>query len=458
MASPRSSGSFTWPNCDAVAATINGENVSWLSLWRRVDQLTARLEQQGVGRRDIVVCVATKPSEQLFLFLACLRLGAVFTALNHNFPEQQKKRLVEQLAASIIIGDGFFSSALESVTEDKPASPTISQGQWASLVMTSGSSGLPKAVLHTVGQHLASAEGLLSKIPFTKEDGWLLSLPLYHVSGMAIIWRWLWRGARLVVDDESAMGSLSLASHASLVPTQLQRLLQRSRSRYPLLKQVLLGGSHIDSGLTELAEQQGIACWCGYGMTEAASTVTVKRADHTSSVGRLLPRRQMCLSGDEIWLRGETLALGYYRRGEVESLLSEDGWYHSGDLGRQTDGTLTIIGRMDNMFISGGENIQPEEIEAVLLSHSEIDQAMVLAVDDSEFGQRPVAFISGGVAGDSAADSTYLAEYLQPRLARFKHPDRYFVLPPELLTGGVKLSRRMLHEYYLRHLVACSDV
>ncbi len=133
-------------------------------------------------------------------------------------------------------------------------------------------------------------KGVLSLIPFGDHDDWLLSLPLFHVSGQGIMWRWLYAGARMTVRDKQPLEQmLAGCTHASLVPTQLWRLLVNRSS--VSLKAVLLGGAAIPVELTEQAREQGIRCFCGYGLTEFASTVCAKEADGLADVGSPLPGR-----------------------------------------------------------------------------------------------------------------------------------------------------------------------
>lgn len=127
-------------------------------------------------------------------------------------------------------------------------------------------------------------------MPFGPQDDWLLSLPLFHVSGQGIMWRWLFAGARMTVRDKQPLEQmLAECTHASLVPTQLWRLLANRAA--VTLKAVLLGGAVIPVELTDRASKQGIRCWCGYGLTEFASTVCAKEADGSDDVGAPLPGR-----------------------------------------------------------------------------------------------------------------------------------------------------------------------
>lgn len=140
----------------------------------------------------------------------------------------------------------------------------------ATLTLTSGSYGLPKAATHTIEAHLHNAAAVIELMDFSARDHWLLLLPLFHVSGLGILWRWLVSGATLMLADSVGFSAaLARSSFASLMQTQLWRL----------LRSILLGGAAIATDLMQRVEAAGIRCFCGYGMTESASTVSAKRAD-----------------------------------------------------------------------------------------------------------------------------------------------------------------------------------
>lgn len=151
----------------------------------------------------------------------------------------------------------------------------------------------------------------------------------------------------------------------------------------------------------------------------------------------------MQLIEGEICLRGAGLGLGYWQNGEIVPLIQQDGWLHSKDLGEWLNGELIILGRADNMFISGGENIQPEEIEGIILQYPSVKQVFVLPIDDQEFGQRPVAMVEFE-QGFKQSEVENLRVFLAQHLERFKQPVRYFPFPLELfqLNGQIKLSRQ----------------
>ncbi|MFE8153950.1 o-succinylbenzoate--CoA ligase [Brenneria goodwinii] len=422
---------------------------NWRQVAVRVNQLAAGFEKQGVKPGCGVVLRGKNSGTMLFCYLALLQCGARLLPLNPQLPESLTHTLLCSLGVTYglcLSGQPWPSGIValqpesaEPLSSAYPVQPWRPQ-QLATLTLTSGSSGVPKAAAHTFAAHLASAEGVLDMMSFSAGDSWLLSLPLFHVSGQGIVWRWLASGARIVVRIKQPLESaLQDCTHASLVPTQLWRLL--SQNTVPAtLKAVLLGGSMIPQDLTRQAEACGVRCWCGYGLTELASTVCAKRADGRAGVGLPLRGREIRLAGEEVLLRGSTLASGYWRDGRLFPLVDEEGWFHTRDRGCFAEGEWRILGRLDNQFFSGGEGIQPEYIESLLLTHPDVQQACVVPVDDVEFGQRPAAVIEI----TEAATLDDIRDWLSPRLAGFQRPVAYYHLPAALKNSGIKISRRQV--------------
>lgn len=429
-----------------TALLLESTPVSWRVLSQKVGQLASSFMHQGVTS-DAIVAVRGKNSAELLLaYLAVLQCGARVLPLNPQLPEPLLTELLPQLNVNYGYSpDAEFcwsnGIAVLSASDAAPAVlPSWQAQRLATLTLTSGSTGMPKAAAHSFQAHLSSAAGVLSMMPFEQGDSWLLSLPLFHVSGQGIVWRWLLAGASLAVRNMHPLdGALRGCTHASLVPTQLWRLLNQPETALTL-KDVLLGGAMIPVDLTEQAEARGIRCWCGYGLTEMASTVCAKRADALPGVGLPLIGRELMLVDGEILLRGDNMASGYWRDGHLFPLADADGWFHTRDRGEMQNGELRIIGRLDNLFFSGGEGIQPEDVERVLLTHPDIQQAFVLPVDDCEFGQRPVAVIEA----QEGLDLSSLAQWIQGKLARFQQPVRYYLLPEALKMGGIKISRKQI--------------
>jgi len=432
----------------AVALNSDGRSWCWKYLHQQISALAAGFIQQGVAEGRGVVLRSKNSLDALLAYLALIQIGARLLPLNPQLPLSLCSELLPRLDIDFILDFGDLPLALPLPRLRLRHDYRTQEQNWrpqrlATLTLTSGSSGMPKAAAHSVAAHIASAQGVLGLIPFMPADRWLLSLPLFHVSGQGIIWRWLTAGAQLRVEEDLPLAeALQGCTHASLVPTQLWRLLNQQQLPASL-QDVLLGGAQIPLALTEQAERAGVRCWCGYGMTETASTVTAKRADASDTVGQPLPQREVQLVDNEILIRAESLAAGYWSQGQLTPLVDAEGWFHTRDRGEWQGDELSIAGRIDNLFFSGGEGIQPEDIERVLAMHPQISRAFVLPIDDVEFGQRPVALVEFSAAVQFEA----LSHWLGDKLARFQLPVRYFHLPKDLAQGGIKISRQQLKQW-----------
>jgi len=216
------------------------------------------------------------------------------------------------------------------------------------------------------------------------------------------------------------------------------------------LKAILLGGSAIPESLIEQALERGLSIYTSYGSTEMASQITTTEAPEREQLrtsGSVLPHRELCISDTgEILVRGETLARGRVTEQGIEPLTGDDSWYHSGDKGLLDEaGRLLVLGRLDNMFISGGENIHPEMIESALLERTDIVQAIVVPVPHPIYGSRPIAFLQREQNLPlEEAWILHLREYIAHRLPRFAIPDGIVAFPPDILASGFKPSRRAL--------------
>ncbi|CAM6309365.1 MULTISPECIES: o-succinylbenzoate--CoA ligase [Enterobacter] len=430
---------------DTPALRLNDEVLSWQQLCTRIDNLAAGFHQQGVEAGDGVLLLAHNHPQTLLAWLALLQCGARILPVNPQLPHPLLEVLLPQMTLRFaLVLDGHYDG-LAALSMHAPSGEYRVAWQperLASMTLTSGSTGLPKAAVHTCGAHLASAEGVLALMPYGEDDDWLLSLPLFHVSGQGILWRWLQAGARLTVREKQPLEqALQGCTHASLVPTQLWRLLNTHQRI--ALKAVLLGGAAIPVELTQQARAQGISTFCGYGLTEFASTVCAKEADGEPDVGSALPGREVQVVNGEVWIKAQSMASGYWRDGALLPLTNSEGWFATRDRGELHDGRLTILGRMDNLFFSGGEGIQPESLERIIATHPHISQVFIVPLNDAEFGQRPVAVVEC----EPGTDITRLPEWVQGKLARFEQPVHWLVLPAELKNGGIKISRQALKQW-----------
>ncbi|WGW01352.1 o-succinylbenzoate--CoA ligase [Vibrio sp. YMD68] len=446
------------------------QSYNWLQLHQSVVDCASQLIAQGVRQHDVVTIIGKNQQDMVLMYLACCHIGAI-GALTMPQPlallQQKFERLYKRDAKPLVwLTDTVWQSFTDEdqqtlrtrctrfvINENRSDNGisvdggnsvntiNIASSNIASIIFTSGSTGAPKAVAHSFAQHFASASGLLQEFDYGFGDTWLLSLPLYHVSGLAILYRWLSAGGCLKVGQGNLNLDIKDVTHASLVSTQLSRLFE---VKLPLtLTRVLLGGSHIPESLTAQCAKLHIDAWLGYGMTEAASTVTAKRVNTSSTAGRVIPNRKLKIENQRIFVGGDTLAAGYFLQGNITPIIDNDGWFDTKDLGCWENNELRVIGRVDNQFISGGENIHCEQIEAELNRHPVVNQAFVVPVTDKEFGHRPVAMIDADILPSKIEMDVFLKE----RLEKFKWPVAYYLIPPELFASGIKVSRKELKRW-----------
>jgi O-succinylbenzoic acid--CoA ligase len=326
----------------------------------------------------------------------------------------------------------------------------------ATIIFTSGSSGRPKAALHTYGNHYYSALGSAPNIPLAGGDRWLLSLPLYHVGGLSILFRSLLAGATIAIPERGASLGHSISTfgitHVSVVATQLRRLL-REHSELDTTKAILLGGGPVPDSLIDESIARGLPIHTSYGLTEMASRVTTtpprSDAPELRTAGSPLPYRELSISGEgEILVRGETLFRGYIEEDGLEPATDELGWFHTGDLGElNAQGCLRVVGRRDNLFVSGGENVQPEEIENALERLEVVERAVVTPAPDAEFGERPVAFVR---VVEERLPPDQLSAMLGDELPRFKIPIAFYEWPEGADPGQAKVDRPFFKALALR--------
>jgi O-succinylbenzoic acid--CoA ligase len=368
-----------------------------------------------------------------------IRAGKTVCPISTRLPVDVARIQAQRIGAVELVDPRFENRKGEGRLE-------IQEEQPATIVFTSGSTGEARAALHTFENHYYSAAGSNRNIPLAPGDRWLLSLPLYHVGGLAILFRCVLGRATVILPKRGLSIEETIAAsdatHVSMVPTQLRRILP-SPSESRSLKAVLLGGSAIPPDLIRRAHAEGLPIHTSYGLTEMASQVTTTAPGASfaelETSGAVLPFREIRISGEgEILVRGRTRFAGYVEREALVAPFDNEGWFGTKDLGAMdANGRLRVRGRMDNMFISGGENVIPEEIEAVLTTFPAVLRALVVPVPDDEFGERPVAFVER-VAGVPEAR---LREFLSDLLPRFKIPLRFFPWPEGTDEPGLKLDR-----------------
>ena len=465
--SPLHSAALTSPTQTAVKC--NGQDISYARLSHMVQALGEQLTRIGVGQGQPLACISRNNLEMICLYWACVDIGAIFFPISPRFPLAQVQGLIDShhipfyWSEAALALSGSHQLTLDFSLDAAPSADLAATAfdiyRPSNVILTSGSSGFPKAAVHNLANHIANAEGASSLIPLVTGDAWLLSLPLFHIGGLAILNRCALVAATVVLPDPTLPLQAQIErdglTHASLVPTQLLNLLADKQASLKSIKALLLGGGAISINLLKQLEQRHIASFTSYGMTEMGSQITTGPALSDGTSGKLLPGRELKIVDGVIWVRGDCLFMGYLTDKGIEKPLDAEGWFYTKDRGEwDANGNLKILGRVDNMFISGGENIQPEEIEAALKLHPLIDEAIVFPQPDVTFGQLPAAIIRGdivrsGTVGNNTSQEMSKIEaelevFLADKIARFKRPRRYYPWPEHAEQTGLKVNRKQL--------------
>ena len=455
---------------DAPALICPSGALTFAELDRRVSAAAEKFAALDLKTGDRVGLYLPKDERYIILLLALIRTGIVACPISTRIPVAGVLPLLRKAKCAALISEEdeeLFRAAGEPVRKlrpetlledgvdrtDPPEPLGIPLTRPSTVIFTSGSTGSPKAALHTFGNHYYNALGSNENITLDAKRGdrWLHSLPLYHVGGLSILFRCLLAGAAMVIPDTSVSLGRSIAdnsaTHVSLVAAQLRRLLAEDADLGGV-KAILLGGSGIPEDLLNDAYGRGLPVHTSYGLTEMASQVTTTRPgasrDELGTSGAALPYRKVKVAGDgEILVSGETLFAGYLTEDGLERPLDDDGWFHTRDTGEMDEaGRLHVAGRKDNLFVSGGENVQPEEIEAELRHLDGVEDAVVVPIPDAEFGARPVAFVRMADGGPPPE----FARVLGPVLPRFKIPVAFHEWPRDAGQAGIKVDRAFFRE------------
>jgi len=319
----------------------------------------------------------------------------------------------------------------------------------------------------TFDNHLSSANASAYRIGIDVNDRWLSCLPLYHVGGLAVVFRSCLYGTAIVlhkrfdVDAFHASLGRDAVTLTSVVPTMLHRLLQSRGAPWPeSLRLVLLGGAAATPELLAAAWDAGLPVAPTYGLTEASSQVatalpgdaqpkpgTVGKPLFGAEVrivdneGRELPAGEI----GEVTVRGPQVMAGYYRNEAATAQTIRDGWLYTGDLGyTDADGDLFLVQRRSDLIVSGGENVYPAEVEAVLRVHPAVAEACVVGVPDAEWGQRVAAAVQ--LRPGAALEESALLAFCRERLAGYKVPRQVRFVAELPQTASGKIERRRVVE------------
>lgn len=426
-----------------------GYLVSWFSLDDLAHTWARRLDREGVrpGQRVAV----SEPAGIRFaaLLFACLRVGAAMVPLNPRSPAPDVAAVLGDSRPRLLIKDG--------VVEALPDPASGADGDLC-VLYTSGTTGRPKGVRQTLANHVASAHGCQKSLGADDRDRWLLVLSPHHVGGLSMFLRSAVCDQPLVTvarfDEGAVLEAMRRENPTllSVVPVMLTRLL-RSGGLELLrrLRAILVGGAPAPPEQVREWASMGLAVCPTYGLTETTSQVATvppgRGAELAGTAGYAGSHAQIELveaSGyrdgvGEIIVSGPAVSPGYTDPAIAPA--PYDGRFATGDLGRIDDGVLTVVGRRDDCIITGGENVQPEEVEAVLRRHPTVSDAAVAGRPDPEWG----AVVSAWVVGDESEQKA-LDRWCRERLPPHKVPRRWAFVADLPRSDSGKLVRRLLPE------------
>jgi len=378
---------------------------------------------------------------------ALMRLGAVLVPISTRLSAAE----VDWLLADAQVAHVLDEDQLQRLVGAPRATPRMRSFDLDaphSVIYTSGTTGRPKGAVLTYDNHWSNALASMLNLGVQADDVWLACLPLFHVGGLAILLRSVIYGMPVVLherfDAELVNAAIDHAgvSIVSVVSTMLERMLSARRDRpYPAsLRCVLLGGGPAPLPLLERALAAGAPVMQTYGLTETASQVATLSPEDArrkiGSAGKPLFGTQVRIADDgEILVRGPVVSPAYLHhepRGE---------WFSTGDLGYvDGEGYLYVHDRREDLIVTGGENVYPAEVEAVLLAHSSVAEAAVFGVPDAEWGQT----VAAAIALRGPLNVEELRVFCRARLAGFKVPRRLVVLEALPRNAAGKILRREL--------------
>jgi O-succinylbenzoic acid--CoA ligase len=423
----------------ALADRSAGFWVTWFDLDDLAHTWARRFESLGLRPGQRVAVLEPAGVRFAALLHACLRTGAAIVPLSPRSPAADIDRMLADCRPALLVRDG----EVERLPE-----PHAGQPGDACVLYTSGTTGQPKGVRLTFANHVASALGCQRQLGSGETDRWLSLLAPHHVGGLAMFLRAVVCNQPLLTlarfDERAALEAIESdrPTLLSVVPTMLTRLLDAGGPE-PLrgLRAILVGGAPAPAEHVRRWAAQGLPVCPTYGLTETCSQVAMvqpgRAMELAGTAGTVCPHASIAIEDGEIVVSGPSVSPGYVDPG-IEPAPG-GGSFRTGDDGRLDDGVLTVLGRRDDTVITGGENVRPEEVEAVLRAHPLVADAAVAGRPDDLWGERVAAWVVA--AGAPEAD---LEAWCRERLPGFKVPRQWSFVERLPRSEGGKLLRRLL--------------
>ncbi|MEV7966344.1 long-chain fatty acid--CoA ligase [Sphaerisporangium sp. NPDC088356] len=493
----RNQGLGSWPGRRArmtperVALSHDGRQWTYAELHERVDRLASALRGLGVRHGDRVAFLGLNHPALVETFFAAGALGAVFVPLNTRLTAPELTYIVRDAGADIVICGaeheevgaalpvarrvmvGGEYEGLLAGGDPEPLDEPVGPDEPCLIMYTSGTTGRPKGAVLSHANLTWNTFNLLVDVELAHDEVTLISAPLFHIAALAqTLVPTVLKGGRSILlpsfDVDEVIGLIESERVTLMfgVPAMFTFLAQSPRwseADLSSLRNLLCGGAPVPEPLIRTYQARGLTFLQGYGMTETSPGALFLAAEHSvrkagtagvpcffSDVRLVDPDGVDVAPGEpgEVIVQGPNVMTGYWERpDETATVVSEDGWFHSGDLAlADQDGYIRIVDRVKDMIISGGENIYPAEVESVLYGHPAVAECAVIGVPDDKWGEvgRALVVLRPGMT----AEPHDLLGHLSGRLASYKIPKRVEFVSALPRNGAGKVLKSRLRFLY----------
>ncbi len=473
----------TDPDRIAFIEAASGHTLAYRDFDRRAGSAARLLRSLGIGRGDRVATLTLNEIAFFEILVATARIGAIVVPLNWRLAADELRPILADCAPRLLVHDAanatmatqlaapllsLFDYEARLAAGERFDSDWPADGIWY-LLYTSGTTGRPKAVIQTFGMAEANHVNLRHAIGLSGDDRTLNFLPLFHTAGINLhTLPTLMSGGAVTIFPKFDAGQVLAAIDAGKVtcffgvPTVYQALTAHpefAATGFSTVRSWASGGAPLPEPLLRIFLARGARVCGGYGMTETGPTLCLMdpanvetKIGSSGKVQALSQVRVVDAQGrdvptgmsGEVLVKGANVTPGYWNdEAATRAAFTADGWLKTGDVGRvDADGYVTIVDRIKDMFISGGENVYPAEVERALLAHPEVQEVAVIGVSDERWGEVGRAFVVP--RADARPEPERLRAFCRERVAGYKVPKTILVVADLPRTAAGKVQKHLL--------------
>ena len=471
----------TKPDFPALIDLEGGRRFTYAELHERAGRVAGMLESQGIGPGNVVAFLCLNTTDVMEYIVGCWRVGAICLALNYRLAPPELAYILNDSDTKLVLvdepfralgdatrphaggvehwihtqgmgGDSEYESALAEATPRLTMHPQTYSDQCL-LMYSSGTTGRPKGVIITHGMIEFTNNGTARVMEGGPDRVSLNNMPLFHIGGLQVTaLPTLWVGGTCVImrmfDINRTLQAISNPELAIdtlfMVPAAFNAMRVHPKLEsfdFSRIKAALSGGETVPEPLSHFWLEKGLVIQEGYGMTETCAAGCMLRPEdiphRIGSAGRPLSHSRIKVVDEdgqevprgepgEIWFKGASVTPGYWRNPEANAASFTDGWFHSGDIGRMdADGYVTIEDRVKDMYISGGENVYPAEVEGLLYEMPQFAELAIIGVPDDRWGE--TGCVVGVLKDGQSVDLAAVQGHLSGRLAKYKLPNHLHI-------------------------------